>query len=145
MVELLDKLSNDKKIAAFLDMKCKKRFQFKGKYDFYRSSTLAGDSQDDVINDLDELLLKNSPGVINYNSNLLTKGQNHSSSVSDHVSTVIARKYNKSLGRCEYLIKNSWGSDCVDTPSLRCEKGNYWVSRTALRNNLTSVEWMKKK
>ncbi|MBC7714327.1 MAG: hypothetical protein H7177_13365, partial [Rhizobacter sp.] len=62
----------------------------------------------------------------------------------DHESTLIGRKFNPESGQCEYLIKNSWGGgDCQQTSSIKCEDGNFWVPRTALKNNIDSATWLK--
>lgn len=84
------------------------------------------------------------PISIGYHSALLYDGENKVGSI-DHASTVIGRKFNAESGNCEYLIKNSWGTreDCQETATIRCENGNYWVSRTSLKKNIGSATWIE--
>lgn len=148
IVKILDKLPNDKKWAALLDIGCRERHIVKNEYrllNLYLDRP--GVTKDKIIDRLDKVLSKNEPVTIGYDSQLLYSGQNYIGKNTDHASTIIGRKFNRATGQCEYLIKNSWGSadDCQKTSSIRCEKGNYWVSRTSLRNNATEVTWMEKK
>lgn len=148
VLSILNKLSSDKKVAAFLDLSCKQRHvpandyrlltQFMGR---------PGVTQDKMMNKLDSILSKSEPVTIGYDPKILDHGVNYQGKEQDHASTVIGRKFNKQSGQCEYLIKNTWGDDvdCQKTPSVSCEKGNYWVSRTLLKKNLSEIDWLEKK
>jgi C1A family cysteine protease len=138
MINVLDKLSAEKRAAALLDIKCKNRHEIKKKLSVELSSKFQGVSQDSIILKIDEVLETNNPLSIVYFSDLLGKGVNSIGSP-DHASTLIGRRFNSTSGQCEYLIKNSWGDGCSAAKSIGCENGNYWVSRTALRNNIGSA------
>ncbi|WP_374076269.1 hypothetical protein [Bdellovibrio bacteriovorus] len=62
----------------------------------------------------------------------------------DHSSIIAARKMIQ--GKCQYLIRNTWGSDCSTYyPKFRsrCEKGNVWITKEELKESLYSVTYMK--
>jgi hypothetical protein len=56
-----------------------------------------------------------------------------------HASSIIGRQWNDESQQCEYLVRNSWGETCEPylDPS-KCEKGNIWVDRDALRTSIIS-------
>lgn len=58
----------------------------------------------------------------------------------NHVSTVIARQFNTSKNRCEYLVQNTAGSICDGyEPDYTCEAGRVWVPSQALFRNVHTV------
>jgi hypothetical protein len=67
-----------------------------------------------------------------------------------HITTITARRWNPSRGRCEYKIVNSWGGACssVLNPEVLCEENQssnikeLWISESYLQhysNSLTSI------
>ena len=75
--------------------------------------------------------------------------------VGDHYSLVIGRQWNPQRGRCEYLVKDSFGDDCRQYKSsqVRCVcqnpsengstchrgTGTYWVDEGLLQQMATSA------
>ncbi len=148
VMDILNKLSSDKKVAAFMDLVCKKRHVVKNDYRLLNQYLgRPGVTKEKMMSRIDGLLDNNLPIAIGYDQKILDHGVNYQSEIADHASTLIGRKFNKKNGQCEYLIKNSWGTevDCQHTSSVRCENGNYWVTRTSLKNNLTDIVWLEKK
>ena len=101
-------------------------------------------SPDTLMGDLDHELSAKRPVGIAYCSVMLTNktavGLDYSGKLKSncglHASVVIGRKAD-SVGRCHYLIRNSWGSDAkYDWPS---SEGDVWVSEYYLKRNLTKV------
>jgi hypothetical protein len=71
------------------------------------------------------LLDKGKPLGISYNVEHITSYSGL------HASVVTARRWNPSLGRCEYKIRNSWGTGCGSYKSdIECDydEGSFWVS-----------------
>ena len=145
IIDILNKLSGDKKVAALMDLTCK-RHKFQNQYSTY-SLTNDNIPSEKLMGNVDALLRKGLPVSIGYPAELLDSGLNFVGKKADHASTVIGRKFNKKTGECEYLIRNSWGSKdvCQRTATIRCEEGNFWVPRTALKNNLFEIMWIEKK
>jgi hypothetical protein len=145
ILEIINELSGDAKMSAFLDVSCN-RHQLKNKYSLY---SLTNEQVDPLklMGNIDGLLNKGLPISIGYAGELIDFGVNYKGKKSNHASTVIGRKFNKLSGQCEYLLRNSWGAGgkCQRTSSISCENGNFWVPRTALKNNLFEVMWMEKK
>lgn len=141
----LDNLPVGKKIEAYFDMTCSGRHQLTKKY-FPLSVGKPNHHGSSMLNLLDKLLERGEPASIGYSANLLVAGVNYKGRGADHGSTIIGRRFNKKSGQCEYLIKNSWGTDlCQAGGSIECVNGNFWVPRTALGNNIEFVQWLEAK
>jgi hypothetical protein len=64
---------------------------------------------------------------------------------SNHASTIIGRRYNETSGKCQLLIKNTWGKKCSDYSSdWECDKGKIWVDMDALGNNVFNATFFEK-
>lgn len=140
----LDNLMPEKRAEAFLNLQCKSRYKVKQKYNAEFMGTNDSVTPEMIIEKADEVLTTGNPLTLVYSSELLLKGVNYKG-IPDHASTIVGRKYNPTSGQCEYLVKNTWGSNSCDTksePSIKCEQGNYWVPRTALRNNTNYISWL---
>jgi hypothetical protein len=143
----INQLTSDKKLAVFLDFVCKDRHQLKHEYDNHYFEVGVEDTTPDKVMALidDTLVNSHQPLAIGYASDIIYKGHNYKGKP-DHESTLIGRRFNKSSGQCEYLIRNSYGDDCsLVAPSLECDKGNFWVSRTLLQKNIEDIQWLTKK
>jgi len=83
--------------------------------------------------------------AIGYNAyTLMAPEEGEDNKHGDHSSVIAARKMVQ--GKCQYLIRNTWGSDCsvyYDKFHSRCEKGNVWMTKEELKESLYSVVYMK--
>lgn len=59
-----------------------------------------------------------------------------------HLSAVVGGRTGPS-GECEYLIRNSYGSSCDGYTANSCERGQVWVSESALQKNTGAVFWLE--
>ena len=62
----------------------------------------------------------------------------------EHSSSIVARK--KIGGKCMYLVRNSFGSDCSDYRrkfAKRCENGHVWVEPRDLGASAHTVTWIQ--
>ncbi|MBD64576.1 MAG: hypothetical protein CME62_05190 [Halobacteriovoraceae bacterium] len=49
-------------------------------------------------------------------------------------------------GRCEYLVRNSYGSSCHAYENIwDCENGDTWIEREALMSNTDRMSWLEAK
>ena len=55
-----------------------------------------------------------------------------------HASIVIGKRINKKNGKCEFLVRDSFGTSChpYDWP---CENGQFWVEASALTRNIAQT------
>lgn len=74
-----------------------------------------------------------------------------------HATTVVGRKWNEESKQCEYLVRNSYGSDCStydekdeNEPHIiknkspyKCEGGNLWIPEDELMSAMTGITWIK--
>ncbi len=63
-----------------------------------------------------------------------------------HTSLVVGREFNKDTKTCDYLIRNSYGSDCAArdySERIKCEDGYFWLSEDRLWPYLLSMGWIK--
>ncbi|WII71166.1 hypothetical protein QJS83_11915 [Bdellovibrio sp. 22V] len=83
--------------------------------------------------------------AIGYNAyNIMEPEEGADTKHADHSSVIAARKMVQ--GKCQYLIRNTWGSDCsiyYKKFQGRCEKGNIWITKEELKESLYSVVYMK--
>ncbi|KHD89741.1 MAG: hypothetical protein OM95_01320 [Bdellovibrio sp. ArHS] len=94
---------------------------------------------------IDHALENGRVAGIGYNAyTLMAPEEGEDAKHADHSSVIAARK--KVGGKCHYLIRNTWGSDCsiyYEKFHKRCEKGNIWVTKEELKESLYSVVYMK--
>lgn len=70
--------------------------------------------------------LKDHPVGVAYNAKILQDPK--ARGPANHASSIVGRQFRN--GQCEYLVRNSWGSDCEDgeySPEYKCEGGNIWI------------------
>ena len=61
-----------------------------------------------------------------------------------HTSLLMGQRYNSETQECQYLIKNSYGTDCSSYDHRnQCEGGFIWVGEAALSNAMTSIVYFK--
>ena len=91
----------------------------------------------DYLKEVNHILTSGKPLGISYNVKHIAKKSGL------HASTVIARRWNN--GRCEYKIRNSWGSSCAAyKKEIQCEssEGTFWVNDETffkMANGLTFI------
>lgn len=107
--------------------------------DDYKLTTLSG-QRSKIVQSLDEQLNKKQPSLISYNSGFLKNNR----APALHVSLVIGRRFNQNNLKCEYLIRNSWGTDCkkyakpYSNPE-NCDQGNIWVAQEVMYQNINGT------
>lgn len=94
------------------------------------------------------------PMSINYCENVLwdkktvgidSSGQfNWSACKSHHISVVVGQRPTND-GRCEFLVRNSYGQSCYAYPDWKCENGQVWVDSKTLINNMHGLSWLEDK
>lgn len=139
--EFMNVLKNASSSNDFIDdlieKNCKPRIElsFDLEYDSFSSY-----SKDYMMTRIDDRLDDGEILGINYKSTVLSDKYDHSDG--NHASLVVARKYNKSSGSCEYLIRNSWGSGCSKYDiDYGCEQGNIWVPEEYFRQAVYGVTY----
>lgn len=80
--------------------------------------------------DMDAQLTRGNLVSFAYNPNVL-KNARDTSNRRTHTSTIVGRRMR--AGKCEYLVRNSWGRSCgYYDRSYLCEQGNIWVPKENL-------------
>ncbi|MCC7440029.1 MAG: hypothetical protein IT285_00260 [Bdellovibrionales bacterium] len=60
-----------------------------------------------------------------------------------HAVVVAGRRWNESSGRCQFLVRNSWGTSCAGYPSeLDCEQGSLWVDEADVGESTFNLTWL---
>ncbi len=60
-----------------------------------------------------------------------------------HASIVVGKR--EKAGKCQFLIRNSWGTDCgAYAKNWECEKGQIWVEADALLENTRELQFVSK-
>ena len=61
-----------------------------------------------------------------------------------HAALIIGRR-KTFFGRCQYLIRNSWGTRCdLYSFDWDCEKGNIWVDEETLAPAVFGTTWLER-
>jgi hypothetical protein len=100
-----------------------------------------------MLRTIDEQLTAGNIVGIAYYSAFLLFG-NEAPQTDQHLSVLVGRRWNAGRTRCEYLIRNSFGPDCLGyadhyrTPE-NCQSGHIWVPRSVLERNLYAVTYIK--
>jgi hypothetical protein len=68
-------------------------------------------------------------------------------SISPHASVIIGKRISTDSGKCEFLVRDSFGSSCNDEDgrprySLPCENGGVWVHARSLMKSTMSLSWI---
>lgn len=145
IMDVLDKLSGDKKAAALLDVTCGKRHQV-GRYGV-GARTIELFAEDKIMEKLDSLLTSNQPASVSYDWDFIINSTDYIKKESNHSSTIIGRRMNPKTGLCEYKIKDSAGNRCPKKAQYECDKetGTLWVPRSNLQKNVYEVNWLTKR
>lgn len=102
-----------------------------------KASTVWG-TPDQVFENLNKALDQKKPvGISISNAGYLMNGEIDGSG--NHGVSVIGRRFDPKRGRCDYLVRNSWGSSCQAMPTFECEdesKGHVWVPQSGLAEGL---------
>lgn len=94
-----------------------------------------------LIETVNQQLQKNNITGIGFHSNDLYSIKD---TYDNHATTIIGRRWNSEKNRCEYLMRDNFGSQCeVYEKGLECEGGNIWLSEKFLLKNLYEVEYLK--
>jgi hypothetical protein len=98
------------------------------------------------------------PFEISYCSTVLTAGKNYvglndraekpedfqKCDCGSHASLVIGKRPNPKTGKCEFLIQNSWGTDCsAYSKDWKCDHGKIWVNADVLSKNIQTYSYLK--
>lgn len=96
-------------------------------------------SPDDLLDKVDSQLDQSNIVSIGYDGRLLTGGGNKWG----HDSTIVGRRTNKETGKCEYLIRNSYGRSCNGYNSrFECEEGNIYVPKDEIKKWIWDIGYI---
>lgn len=104
----------------------------------------------DARNAIDSLLDGESIASVNYETDFLGQERfddNGELLDNTHSSTVVGRRFDEESGRCQYLLRNSWGSDCSvysAAQDIECDGGNVWVNEDVLDHHSFGVVGLRK-
>lgn len=153
----IDKLGKRSFILATINLKCKEQQELPSgaltlnttdgfshcahskKQALSCSDTIYKNNVDLPIDKLDDKLSNSEPALVYYAAKFLKENERLSYRNYNHFSAVIGRRFNKELNECEYLIRNSWGTDCSYYQKKyadKCTDGNIWIPRIDLLKNM---------
>lgn len=96
------------------------------------------------FNQVDNVLSKNQPLTLTLNmEKLYNFGGSTIKSQPIHAITLVGRKYNPSTGKCEYILRNSWGPECDHRYKVRCENGYLYVDGDTLKSITSQADYIE--
>ena len=87
------------------------------------------------LDELHEILDRKDLFVATFDVSLLVSDMERT----NHMSSIVGRRYNKDKNRCEFLLKNSWGETCYPQYKHECDKGYLWIPEKDLMGGLKAV------
>ena len=114
-----------------------------------REQIVISESFRDAQPQIDRQISAKNPIYLSYHSTVIEKGNqlrrhDFAGKSDGHVSLIIGRRFNKLLNKCEYLVRNSYGSSCSNYhPSLSCENGQFWLAEETLQTAFREALWIK--
>ena len=93
------------------------------------------ESNEEALKYIDQKLKDGIPVGLVYHANFLVDERGPSG----HLSTIAGRRFNPQSQKCEYLIRNTWGTTCPVRSEGRCEAGYYWASREELHQHMVGA------
>ncbi len=99
----------------------------------------------ELMNIIDQQLDEKNIVAIDYNAGLLKDKNKASLAPSNlHTSSIVGRRWSEKLNSCEYLIRNSFGSECKKyDKSYTCDKGNIWIPKEYLQKVILMTTYLK--
>lgn len=97
-----------------------------------------------LIDEMDKLIDNDKPLGINYYSGFLK--ETTATQMEAHASIIVGRELDAVTGKCEYLIRNSWGKDCKKMPGIppeKCKNGYFLVPREELHRHIIDAVYLK--
>ena len=84
--------------------------------------------------------------AIDYDARILKDHTHKGIKISEfHTSNLVARRWNANENRCEFLIRNSHGTNCnIYDPIYDCELGQVWLSEEQIYGSMSSIVYLDK-
>ncbi|WP_198295935.1 hypothetical protein [Bacteriovorax sp. Seq25_V] len=132
--------SSNKAIDALIEASCKKRIKPKQKLTLKEIRHHFRPDGEALMSELDKQLEKGDMVGVAYFSDILS--DKYENADGRHASSIVARKFNEKTGSCEYLLRNSWGTDCYSyDDSYKCEDGNIWIPGEYMTQAIYGVQY----
>lgn len=95
----------------------------------------------DLLKAANRELSKENPVAIGYRVCELVSAVAYYPGGCGHESLLVGRNWNDSTSTCEYIVRNSWGTDCSRyKPGIRCEDGNFTVGAEELFGTVEDIQ-----
>ena len=141
-MDIAENASRATLISMLSDKACKPRISLKGVEVEYTSPSFFKGDTTEVFNQIDKQLNRKNILALAYNATFLY--DRNSKKRGGHASTIVGRRFNKSNGECEYLVRNSWGRGCSSyDPYYTCEAGNIWLPKSVVSKGVINVSFIK--
>ena len=141
LLDIMEKASRSELIKLLSDKACAPRINMSG----LKTNSVSANTQIEklqLFDEIDKQLSRKNISAIAYNSYSLYNVDTNRTG--PHESVVVGRRYNKTNGECEYLVRNSWGRGCSRyDKKLSCENGNIWVPKSVLVKGIFNVTYIQ--
>ena len=136
----------DKLIEYIYDQMCS-RVSFPGIKIEPKIETVKAHGPDKLLSMINQKIAKNDIVGIAYDYSKINPKRPNTL----HGSIIVGRGTNPKTGKCEYLVRNSWGNTCEmeGLPEVTCHKnctgnscrqsGHFWISESLLKQSLVEV------
>lgn len=130
--------------ANVADVACKPRLKPLQKFRFVNIRNSGRNLSSSGYDKIDLALSKGKPvGLSVFMDKLYNFGSSTISNQKRHALTLAGRKYNPSTGKCEYILKNSWGPECDRHFKVRCQNGYLFVPEDTFRTSVYLADYIE--
>lgn len=96
------------------------------------------------FNEIDRVLNKKQPVSVSiFMDKIYSFGKSSIANQPRHAITLAGRKYNPATGKCEYILKNSWGPECDRYYKVRCENGYLFVPEETFKSIVYGADFIE--
>jgi hypothetical protein len=96
------------------------------------------------FDEIDRVLNKKQPVSLSiFMDKIYSFGKSSVANQPRHAITLAGRKYNSKTGKCEYVLKNSWGPECDRYYKVRCENGYLFVPEETFKSIVYGADYIE--
>ncbi|AZZ38123.1 hypothetical protein CIK05_15380 [Bdellovibrio sp. qaytius] len=95
------------------------------------------------FDDIDRVLSKKQPVSVSiFMDKIYNFGKSSINKQPRHAITLAGKKFNSATGKCEYILKNSWGPECDRYYKVRCENGYLFVPEDVFKSSVYGADYI---
>ncbi|MBF0300635.1 MAG: hypothetical protein HQK51_18115 [Oligoflexia bacterium] len=147
LISIITKSSNNVSLMEnLIEKQCTPRNNvWLNKLEITSTKCLSDSSCKNMLDLVDQELSNENIIGLGYNATILETINVEGRLENMHASSIVGRKFNEFTGSCEYLIRNSQGTGCTQSPFFQCKQGHIYIPEEYLIKAMFEIDYIKKK